>query len=74
MSELAGFIRWCREHRSILQRSLEMMESGVMHTGERHAGSPQRDTTAESITRAKKSITELDALLANHGGNSVGNG
>jgi hypothetical protein len=68
VTELAEFIRWCNKERATLRRSLEMMESGVMHTGERHAGSPQRDTTAESIDRAKKSIAELDALLAKHAG------
>jgi hypothetical protein len=68
MSELADFIRWCNKERANLRRSLEMMESGVMHTGEAQAGSPQRDTTMESIARAKKSIAELDALLEKHMG------
>jgi hypothetical protein len=68
MTELADFIRWCNKERATLRRSLEMMESGVMHTGEARAGQPQRDTTAESIARAKQSIAELDALLEKHKG------
>jgi hypothetical protein len=68
MSEMAELIRWCNKERATLRRSLELMEAGVMRTGECYAGSPQRDTTAESIDRAKKSIAELDALLAKHVG------
>jgi hypothetical protein len=68
MSELADFIRWCNKERGVLRHSLEMMEAGVMHTGEARTGQPQRDTTAESIARIKQSIAELDALLEKHKG------
>jgi hypothetical protein len=63
MALLDDFVRWCEDQRAILHQSLIMMESGVMHTGEQHVGAPRRDTTAESIARAKTSIAELDALL-----------
>jgi len=66
MSELADFIRWCNRERTTLRRSLEMMESGIVHTSEVRPGLPPKDTTAESIARAKKNIVELDALLAKH--------
>ena len=68
MSELADFIRWCNKERVTLRHSLEMMEAGVLHTGEARAGQPQRDTTAESIAHTKQSIAELDALLEKHKG------
>jgi len=67
-SALTEFIGWCKKERAILRRSLEMMESGVSHTGERHAGSPWRDTTAESIARVKSSIAELDEILERYRG------
>jgi hypothetical protein len=34
MSELTEFIRWCKKERVTLRRALDMMESGVVHTGE----------------------------------------
>ena len=68
MSGLAEFIRWCKNERETLYRSVEMMKSGVLHTSEVHVDSPLRDTTAESMARARKSIEELDALLAKYAG------
>jgi len=68
VSELADFIRRCEKERTILRRSLHMMETGVMHTGEGGVGLSLRDTTAESIACAKKDIAELEALLAKYQG------
>jgi hypothetical protein len=68
VSELADFIRRYEKERTILRRSLHMMESGVMHTGEGGVGLSLRGTTAESIARAKKDIAELEALLAKYQG------
>jgi hypothetical protein len=72
MSGLEEFVHWCRNERETLHRSLEMMKSGVLHTSEVHVDSPLRDTTAESMARARKSIQELDALLAKHAGLTSG--
>jgi hypothetical protein len=59
-----NLLAWCRTERVNLQRQLELMESGIMRTGEYRAGSPPRDTTTESIDRVRHSIIELDQILA----------
>jgi hypothetical protein len=59
-----NLLAWCQRERASLQRQLELMEAGIMRTGEHRAGSPPRDTTTESIDRVRRSIAELDEILA----------
>lgn len=63
---LDDLLAWCRSEREALQDQLRLLESGVMKTGEHRLGSLPRDTTAESIARARRQIEELDKILARH--------
>ena len=63
---LDDLLAWCRSEREALQDQLRLLESGVMKTGEHRLGSSPRDTTAESIARARRQIEELDKILARH--------
>jgi hypothetical protein len=49
--------------RADLARQLEMFESGNMGSGDRVL----RSTSAQSIERIKRSMAELDGLIAEHG-------
>jgi hypothetical protein len=57
-------LRDFRYQRAELQQQLEMLESGELRTGERRAPSTvYRDTTKESIERAKSHISILDTAI-----------
>jgi hypothetical protein len=57
---------WCEEERASLQRQLDMINSGILETHERHGWSALTDTTAETKARIERSLTELKAVLARH--------
>ena len=59
-----GVLAWCLLERTHLQQQLDLLRRGIMRTGERRSGSPERDTTAESIERVRNSLAELDEILA----------
>lgn len=55
--------QWCLQRRKSLTDGLALMESGVMHTRERHNGQ-MIDTTANTIKSYERDIVELDRVLA----------
>ena len=63
---LDNLLAWCRTERASLQQQLNMMERGIKTTGERLAGAPAHDTTADSIADARRKIAEIDDILARH--------
>lgn len=58
-----GVLIWAERQRAEWIRSVDLMQSGKIGT---HEGS--RDTTEESIAFLLGKISELDALIAKHGG------
>lgn len=63
MDLIENFRAWCLSQRETLIRGLEMMETGVMRTGEKREGGPMRDTTPETIASHRRQLKELDELL-----------
>ena len=70
MTLLEDLIAWWKEHRTQLQRQIEMMESGDLQTRERRAGWGWVDTTDADLARAKRQLTEIEAALARYPENS----
>lgn len=66
MSLLDNLIAWARKEKSILERQIEMMEAGMLQIAEMKPGHGRVDTTAESLARAKRHLSEIDALLNRH--------
>ncbi|GEP09788.1 hypothetical protein [Methylobacterium gnaphalii] len=54
---------WCEDQRQIMARSVEMMEQGILRTGERRDNGELKDTTQQSLADNRRSIAELDDLL-----------
>ena len=66
MALLDDLIVWWKEHRTQLQRQIEMMESGTLQTHERHPGTGLVDTTDATLARTKRQLAEIDAFLARY--------
>jgi len=66
MSPLQDLIAQCRKDREILQRQVELMESGNLQLRSRTAETDWVDTTPEIIESYKNEIAQLDALIARH--------
>jgi hypothetical protein len=57
-------IAWCREQKAILERQIQMLSDGDMHTSSRTLTAGHQDTTRESLTEARRKLSELNQLLA----------
>lgn len=66
MTLLDNLITWCKEQRAQLERQIEMLGSGELQTGEKRPGSGWVDTTDADLTRAKRQLAEIDALIARY--------
>ena len=61
------YLAHIREELDTNKKSVEMMKRGDLKTGERSMAAPQwRDTTAESLARAKHIISTYEDILARH--------
>ncbi len=58
-------IEWARRQCADWERSIALMESGRMTTGERRDGK-QVDTTTETILDRKQRIVELKTIIQQH--------
>lgn len=58
-------IEWLRHSRTEWQESIDLMEKGIMHTGDLRSGKPV-DTTAETIEKYKSWIADADKLIDAH--------
>jgi hypothetical protein len=67
MSALDDLLDWCRQEQARLERDLDLMERGILTTGEQQSGSPQRDTTAESMDHIRRSLAQVKRIWARHG-------
>lgn len=64
---LERYLAHIREELDTNKKSVEMIKRGDLKTGERSLSAPQwRDTTAESLARAKQIITTYEDILAQH--------
>ncbi len=64
---LERYLAHIREELDTNKKSVEMIKRGDLKTGERSLSAPQwRDTTAESLARAKHIITTYEDILAQH--------
>jgi hypothetical protein len=58
---------WVHEQRKHYRNVIELIEKNEFFTGEVRNG--QRiDTTAETLTHAKKCLAQIDEILTNRGG------
>ena len=65
MTLLEDLLAWCQDERQNLAYDLAMMRTNEMHTFQRIDGQ-LFDTTPQSIERVKRTISEIDELLARH--------
>ena len=70
MSAPDRFIAWCKQEQASLQQQLELLEASKVLTGE-DRGSGWVNTSAESKTRVKERLAELESLLTETGSATV---
>jgi hypothetical protein len=66
VSALDDLLQWCRGEEARLQHDLDLMERGILTIGEHRPDMPPRDTTAESMDRARRSLAQVKRILARH--------
>lgn len=65
MNEATRHLRdWCIHQRDSMQKSVELMRSGILRTHQQNSGGPIEDTTKATIADYEGRIAELDDLLA----------
>jgi hypothetical protein len=61
---LVNLLDWCKDERSRLQSYLDKMQAGTSKTGDIVVGKGSVDTTPQTIETVRRSIAELDRLIA----------
>jgi hypothetical protein len=63
---VAEHVRWCREERDGLAKSLVYYQTGILSIGERKIGEPMTAGTVTHIVFLQRQIKQLDNVIAAH--------
>jgi hypothetical protein len=62
--DASRLIDWCSRQKSLLERQIDMLVKGEMHTGQRTSIKEDfEDTSAESLADARAKLADLNRLL-----------
>jgi CRP-like cAMP-binding protein len=66
MSWMDDFVGWLKNERGQLQGQLVALQSGSMRITKRQSGSTWVDTTQDEIERLRRTLADIDRLIAHH--------
>ena len=69
MAAIENILAWAKQEQARLAHRLEQLQSGRLHTFEKHAHAPgwlEIDTTTQTIELCQQYISELNAIIARY--------